>query len=181
MHVALAGPEDAPPVVLVHGWPQNWWAWRRVIPGLVERFRVIAPDLRGFGDTSKAESHSLAALDLPAVASLAAVAAFHSSAACGRHVRLAGAPTYPGHDTAAPSGPRFAGQREVGEQSPIGSALAPTTQWLESVVSPRHENRVVLQQRFPYPVTRSVSIRMGSFTRETLRRLRMARINRERD
>ena len=50
-HVALAGPEDAPPIVLVHGWPQNWWAWRRVIPGLAERFRVIAPDLRGHGWT----------------------------------------------------------------------------------------------------------------------------------
>jgi pimeloyl-ACP methyl ester carboxylesterase len=50
-HVALAGPEDAPPIVLVHGWPQNWWSWRRVIPGLVERFRVIAPDLRGHGWT----------------------------------------------------------------------------------------------------------------------------------
>ena len=50
-HVALAGPADAPPIVLVHGWPQNWWAWRRVIPGLVERFRVIVPDLRGHGWT----------------------------------------------------------------------------------------------------------------------------------
>ncbi len=51
MHVAVAGPEDAPPILLVHGWPQNWWAWRRVIPGLAERFRVIAPDLRGHGWT----------------------------------------------------------------------------------------------------------------------------------
>lgn len=51
MHVALAGPEAAPPILLVHGWPQNWWAWRRVIPGLAERFRVIAPDLRGHGWT----------------------------------------------------------------------------------------------------------------------------------
>lgn len=50
-HVALAGPEDAPPIVLVHGWPQNWWAWRRVIPGLVGRFRVVVPDLRGHGWT----------------------------------------------------------------------------------------------------------------------------------
>jgi pimeloyl-ACP methyl ester carboxylesterase len=50
-HVALAGPEDAPPVMLVHGWPQNWWSWRRVIPGLTERFRVICPDLRGHGWT----------------------------------------------------------------------------------------------------------------------------------
>jgi pimeloyl-ACP methyl ester carboxylesterase len=51
MHVALAGPADAAPIVLVHGWPQNWWAWRRVIPGLVDRFRVIVPDLRGHGWT----------------------------------------------------------------------------------------------------------------------------------
>jgi pimeloyl-ACP methyl ester carboxylesterase len=49
VHVALAGPEDAPPVMLVHGWPQSWWAWRHVIPPLAERFRVIAPDLRGHG------------------------------------------------------------------------------------------------------------------------------------
>jgi len=50
-HVALAGPEDAPAIMLVHGWPQNWWAWRLVIPALAERFRVIAPDLRGHGWT----------------------------------------------------------------------------------------------------------------------------------
>lgn len=47
MHVAEAGEGD--PVVLLHGWPQNWWEWRRVIPPLAERFRVICPDLRGFG------------------------------------------------------------------------------------------------------------------------------------
>ncbi len=50
-HVALAGPEDAPPILLVHGWPQNWWTWRHVIPVLAERFRLIAPDLRGHGWT----------------------------------------------------------------------------------------------------------------------------------
>jgi pimeloyl-ACP methyl ester carboxylesterase len=50
-HVALAGPADAPPIVLVHGWPQNWWAWRHVIPSLSARFRVVAPDLRGHGWT----------------------------------------------------------------------------------------------------------------------------------
>ena len=49
MHVALAGDDDAPPLLLVHGWPQHWWEWRHVIPTLAERFRVIAPDLRGFG------------------------------------------------------------------------------------------------------------------------------------
>src|SRR5258707_15008494 len=51
MHVALAGDDDAPAIVLAHGWPQNWWTWRNVIPGLAGRFRVIAPDLRGHGWT----------------------------------------------------------------------------------------------------------------------------------
>ncbi len=49
MHVALAGDEAAPPLLLLHGWPQNWWVWRRVIPALAVHFRVIAPDLRGHG------------------------------------------------------------------------------------------------------------------------------------
>jgi pimeloyl-ACP methyl ester carboxylesterase len=47
MHVAEAGAGD--PLVLLHGWPQHWWMWRELIPPLAERYRVIAPDLRGFG------------------------------------------------------------------------------------------------------------------------------------
>lgn len=49
VHVALAGPDDGPPVLLVHGWPQNWWVWRKVIPALAREHRIIAPDLPGFG------------------------------------------------------------------------------------------------------------------------------------
>jgi pimeloyl-ACP methyl ester carboxylesterase len=49
LHVAEAGDRAAPPLLLVHGWPQHWWAWRAVIGPLAARFRVIAPDLRGFG------------------------------------------------------------------------------------------------------------------------------------
>lgn len=52
-HVALAGPDDAPPVLLVHGWPQHWWAWRKVIPGLIKSHRLIVPDLRGHGWTEQ--------------------------------------------------------------------------------------------------------------------------------
>jgi pimeloyl-ACP methyl ester carboxylesterase len=51
-HVALAGPADGDPVVLVHGWPQHWWIWRGVIPPLVDAgYRCICPDLRGHGWT----------------------------------------------------------------------------------------------------------------------------------
>jgi pimeloyl-ACP methyl ester carboxylesterase len=47
LHVAEAG--AGPPLLLLHGWPQHWWSWRRLIPALAERHRVIAPDLRGWG------------------------------------------------------------------------------------------------------------------------------------
>jgi pimeloyl-ACP methyl ester carboxylesterase len=51
MHVAEGGPADAPPVLLLHGWPQHWWMWRDVLPALATDHRVIAPDLRGLGWT----------------------------------------------------------------------------------------------------------------------------------
>ncbi len=41
------------PLVLLHGWPEFWFVWRKNIPALAEGFDVIAPDLRGFGDTEK--------------------------------------------------------------------------------------------------------------------------------
>jgi pimeloyl-ACP methyl ester carboxylesterase len=47
IHYAEAG--EGPPVLLVHGWPQHFWCWRRVVPLLADRHRLICPDLRGFG------------------------------------------------------------------------------------------------------------------------------------
>lgn len=41
------------PLVLLHGWPEFWFAWRKNIPVLAESFDVIAPDLRGFGQSEK--------------------------------------------------------------------------------------------------------------------------------
>src|SRR3954454_3042006 len=49
VHVAEAGAGD--PLVLQHGWPEHWYAWRKLIPELAKRYRVICPDLRGFGWT----------------------------------------------------------------------------------------------------------------------------------
>ena len=47
LHVAEAG--SGPPLVLLHGWPQHWWSWRKVMPALARRHRVLAVDLRGMG------------------------------------------------------------------------------------------------------------------------------------
>ena len=51
LHYVTAG--SGFPVVLLHGWPQSWYEWRHIIPGLAERFQIIAPDLRGLGDSSR--------------------------------------------------------------------------------------------------------------------------------
>ena len=50
-HFLEAG--SGPPVVLLHGFPETSYAWRYQIPVLSQRFRVIAPDLRGYGETDK--------------------------------------------------------------------------------------------------------------------------------
>ena len=49
LHVAEAGDPAAPPLLMVHGWPQHWWEWRELIGPMAQTHRVICPDLRGFG------------------------------------------------------------------------------------------------------------------------------------
>src|ERR1700754_3956033 len=53
-HVVIGG--EGPPLLLVHGWPENWYAWRFVMPELAKHFRVIAVDQRGMGESSKQAS-----------------------------------------------------------------------------------------------------------------------------
>ncbi len=51
MHFLAAG--DGEPLVLLHGFPETSHAWRKVMPALARRFRVIAPDLRGSGQSGR--------------------------------------------------------------------------------------------------------------------------------
>lgn len=49
LHVVTRGRADAPPVVLLHGFPDLWYVWRRQLPALdAAGFRAVAPDLRGY-------------------------------------------------------------------------------------------------------------------------------------
>src|SRR5262245_17781867 len=54
IHLAEAGEGD--PILLLHGWPQHHGLWRDVIVALAPRYRLLAPDLRGFG-WSEAPGH----------------------------------------------------------------------------------------------------------------------------
>jgi pimeloyl-ACP methyl ester carboxylesterase len=56
LHVVQAGPVGGPPVVLLHGYPEFWWAWHEQIARLSRAgFRVIAPDQRGYNASDKPE------------------------------------------------------------------------------------------------------------------------------
>jgi haloacetate dehalogenase len=53
-HYVTAG--DGPPVVLLDGFPETSYAWRYQIPELAKKYHVIAPDLRGYGESDKPSS-----------------------------------------------------------------------------------------------------------------------------
>jgi len=54
LHVVEAGPPDGPLVVLLHGFPEFWYGWRRQIPALAEAgFRLLVPDQRGYNLSDK--------------------------------------------------------------------------------------------------------------------------------
>jgi pimeloyl-ACP methyl ester carboxylesterase len=57
LHVVLAGPKSGIPVVLLHGFPEFWYGWRKQIPALVSAgCRVIVPDQRGYNLSDKPKS-----------------------------------------------------------------------------------------------------------------------------
>ena len=50
-HVASTG--SGPTLLLLHGWPEYWRTWEPVMERLADRFTLVAPDLRGFGESDK--------------------------------------------------------------------------------------------------------------------------------
>ena len=52
-HLARTG--KGPPLLLLHGWPEFWLTWEPVMTRLADRYTLLAPDLRGFGDSDKPE------------------------------------------------------------------------------------------------------------------------------
>jgi pimeloyl-ACP methyl ester carboxylesterase len=54
LHAVIGG--DGPPLLLVAGWPQTWYAWRHLMPALAEDFTVLAIDPRGVGLSDRPET-----------------------------------------------------------------------------------------------------------------------------
>jgi pimeloyl-ACP methyl ester carboxylesterase len=52
IHFVTLGTGQGSPVVLIHGWPQTWYEWRRVMPLLADKYALVAVDMRGLGDSS---------------------------------------------------------------------------------------------------------------------------------
>src|SRR5438552_2935089 len=61
VHCAVDG--DGPLVIFLHGFPECWYSWRHQIAALAPRFRVVAPDLRGYNESDKPKG--VAAYALP--------------------------------------------------------------------------------------------------------------------
>jgi pimeloyl-ACP methyl ester carboxylesterase len=79
LHYVTAGDRGVP-VLLVHGFPETWWAFHKLIPLLAARHRVYAVDLRGFGDSEVADENyygAVAAEDLHALIEQLSVGPVH--------------------------------------------------------------------------------------------------------
>jgi pimeloyl-ACP methyl ester carboxylesterase len=74
IHAVEGGRPDGPTAVLLAGFPQTWWAWRKVMPNLADRFHVIAIDLPGQGHSDRPDAgydtHTVAAYVHAAVQAL---------------------------------------------------------------------------------------------------------------
>lgn len=86
-HAVLAGEPGSPLVVLLHGFPQFWWAWRAQIPALAQAgHRVVALDLRGFGASDKPPRHIATPLSCFDVAGVISALGYSGATVAGHGV-----------------------------------------------------------------------------------------------
>lgn len=64
VHLVSAGPEDGPPLLLLHGFPEAWFGWeRQIVPLAAAGFHVLVPDQRGYNLTAKPRGVAAYGLD----------------------------------------------------------------------------------------------------------------------
>jgi len=64
MNVVTAGPEDAPPTILLHGFPESHRTWRDLVPLVDDAVRMVMPDIRGYGASDKPQDVKNYATDI---------------------------------------------------------------------------------------------------------------------
>jgi non-heme chloroperoxidase len=75
LHCAERGDRDGDPILFIHGWPDSWFSFSRVLLQMHRRFRCVAVDQRGFGDSDRPEStYSIAEFGDDIIAALDALA-----------------------------------------------------------------------------------------------------------
>jgi pimeloyl-ACP methyl ester carboxylesterase len=124
LHYVSAGTSGSP-ILLAHGWPETWWAFRKLIPLLAQRHQVFALDLRGFGDSSTADGHydyAIAAEDLHHLVQHLSVGPVHFSC----------------QDASGPPGFRFAATHPEEVRSFIAIETALAGYGLESLADVAH-------------------------------------------
>jgi epoxide hydrolase 4 len=67
-HYVEAGPKDGPVILFLHGLPEGWSSWKYVIPLINPKYRIIVPDMKGYGRSDKTDNdynwHTVAAQTL---------------------------------------------------------------------------------------------------------------------
>ena len=53
LHYAESGDPAGPAILFLHGWPDSWFSYSRVLPLLPDRYRALVPDQRGFGESDR--------------------------------------------------------------------------------------------------------------------------------
>jgi pimeloyl-ACP methyl ester carboxylesterase len=155
LHCASAGPEDGPLIVLLHGFPEFWFAWRDYFAPLAERgFRVVAPDQRGYNLSSKPEGADAYRLDL------AAADVFALASALGRerfHVA--------GHDWGAAVAWIMAGLQPKRLTSATMIQAPHPALWLKAMrEEPEQRNKSRYVQILRLPWLSEMGLRVGNFS-----------------
>ena len=125
LHAVIGG--DGPPLLLVHGWPETWYAWRMLMPTLAREFEVIAVDQRGMWLSDNGYDTGTQARDLIALMEPSGTGASPWSATTpASRSPTRSAPTTPSASSAWPSS-RSLGRRERSPRRPCSSPGRSTT------------------------------------------------------
>lgn len=130
LHYVIGGQGD--PLLLLGGWPQTWWAFRKIMPTLAQQFQVIAVDLRGMGSSGKPES----GYDKKTMATDILALARHLG---HEQVNIAG------HDIGSLVAYSFAANHpEAARRVALMDVMHPEESWYQFTVLPRPEQPAVM-------------------------------------